>query len=258
MLTFRISPASSCELKSRKVGLLASSLGLISRWAKKASTTTIRIGNAALLKKRLMGRLSVAVGTCAKCRWTKGRRAPASGVQDRHVGQVPVPLGVVEPVPDDEAVGDLEPHVAGAELHPAALGLREQRAHLERAGSARAEVAQQVLQRQARVDDVLDDEDVATLDRGVEVLEDADDPRGLRRRAIGGDGHEVDLARDVERPHEIRQEEDGALEHADEERLAALVVLRDLSAQLSDATGQLVGLDQDLADGGVTHPSGFY
>ena len=31
MLTFRISPESSCELKSRKVGLLASSLGLIRR-----------------------------------------------------------------------------------------------------------------------------------------------------------------------------------------------------------------------------------
>ena len=31
MLTFRISPASSCALKSRNVGLFASSLGLISR-----------------------------------------------------------------------------------------------------------------------------------------------------------------------------------------------------------------------------------
>ena len=41
------------------------------------------------------------------------------------------------------------------------------------------------------------------------------------------------------------------------ERLAALVVLGDLGAELSDSAGQLVGLDQDLADGGVTHPSGF-
>jgi hypothetical protein len=49
---------SGCSLtrstNSFQVGVSAGSFGLISRWAKKASTITIKIGNAALLKNRLI------------------------------------------------------------------------------------------------------------------------------------------------------------------------------------------------------------
>src|ERR1700709_1051344 len=98
MSTVAMSPRSSCVLKSRNVGLSVSLLGLISRCAKNARTTTIRIGNAALLKKRLIGRLSVARGIRPGRRWTKGRCARASGVQDGDVRQVAVALGVVQAV----------------------------------------------------------------------------------------------------------------------------------------------------------------
>src|SRR5579875_4027459 len=64
--------------------------------------------------------------------------------------QVAMALGVVEAVADDEAVGDLEADVARGQVDLATLGLGEQRAHLERARVARAEVAQQVLQREPR------------------------------------------------------------------------------------------------------------
>src|SRR5947209_5534236 len=63
------------------------------------------------------------------------------------------------------------------------------------------------------------------------------------------DGHEVDLDRDLDLAHEIAQEEDRALEHADEQEVAAVVVGRDLRAERLDARAQLVGLDEDLADG---------
>ena len=96
-------------------------------------------------------------------------------------------------------------------------------------GLARLEVAQQVLERQPGVDDVLDDQHVAALDRRVEVLEDPHDARGLRRRAVGGDGHEVDLARHVDLAHQVGEEEDRALEHADQQQVAAGVVARDLA-----------------------------
>ena len=55
----------------------------------------------------------------------------------------------------------------------------------------------------------------------------------------------------VEVAHQVRQEEDGALQHPDEEQVAARVVGGDLPAQVADPGGQLVLLDEDLADGRI-------
>ena len=86
---------------------------------------------------------------------------------------------------------------------------------------------------------------------GVEVLEDPHDAGGLGRRAVGRDGHEVDLAGHVDVAHQVGEEEDGALQHADQQQVLALVVARDLRAQLAHAVLEVVGLDEDLADGFV-------
>src|SRR5206468_4803184 len=89
----------------------------------------------------------------------------------------------------------------------------------------------------------------AALDVDVEVLEDADDARGVGRVAVARDRHEVDLARNGQVAHQVGHEEDGALEHADQEQVAALVVGRDLRAELGDARSERLLVDQDLADG---------
>src|SRR5437763_14780952 len=68
--------------------------------------------------------------------------------QRGHERQVAVALAVVQPVADDEAVGDLEADIAGRQIDLAAGGLRQPRTDLERPRGARAEVAQQVPQRQ--------------------------------------------------------------------------------------------------------------
>ena len=72
------------------------------------------------------------------------------------------------------------------------------------------------------------------LDVDVEVLEDPDDARGVGRRAVARDRHEVDLARDRQVAHQVGHEEDRALEDADEQQVAAGVVGRDLGAELRD------------------------
>src|SRR5215217_2440972 len=167
------------------------------------------------------------------------------------IRQVPVALRVVEPVADGELVGDLEADVAGVGLDLAPLGLGQQRADLQRGRLAGLERSHQVLQRQPGVHDVLHDQDVAALERGVEVLEDPHDAGGVRRGAVGGDGHEVDLARDLDLAHQVAEEEDGALEDADQEQVLVRVVAGDLGAELADAVLQVVGLDDDLADGFV-------
>src|SRR3990172_1624063 len=177
-----------------------------------------------------------------------------------HEGKVPVALGEVEAVADHEAVGNLEADVAAVDVALAPLRLGHERAHVERGRLARLERAQEVREREARVDDILDDEDVPSLDRDVEVLENAHDARGVDPGAVARHGHEVDLAGDVDRAHEVGHEEDGALEHADEEEVAAAVVPADLGAELGDPRLERRLVDQDLFDRGaelahLAHPT---
>jgi hypothetical protein len=77
------------------------------------------------------------------------------------VRKVAVTLVVVEAVADREPIVDLEADVPRRQLDLAAIGLRQQGADLECRRPAGAEAAQKVLEGQAGVDDVLDDQDVA-------------------------------------------------------------------------------------------------
>src|SRR3954470_10310385 len=114
--------------------------------AKNASTTTMRIGKAALLKNRLTGLgLPPAQGRnegrlagvfCGSARFPPAffaysHRLLGGIIKDRDIRELAVALGVVEPVADHEAIGDLEPHVADLDVRLAPLRLGEQRAHLE-------------------------------------------------------------------------------------------------------------------------------
>ena len=86
------------------------------------------------------------------------------GAQDAHEAQVAVALAVVEPVADDELVGDLEAHVVHRDVHEAPRGLVEQGADPERGRALAAQVADEVVERQPGVDDVLDEQDVLVGD----------------------------------------------------------------------------------------------
>src|SRR5206468_9510983 len=93
--------------------------------------------------------------------------------EDADVRKISVALGEIEAVADHEPVGNLEPDVAADDVVLASVGLRQQGADVERSGLASFEVPEEIGKREARVDDVLDNEDVAALDRDVEVLEDS-------------------------------------------------------------------------------------
>src|SRR5207237_276939 len=88
--------------------------------------------------------------------------------------EVAEPLAMVEAVPDDESVGALESDVAKLRGNDATHRLVEQRAHLERCRPSSAKRVEQVRERQARIDDVLDEQHVAILSAG---------PRRPRRMA---------------------------------------------------------------------------
>ena len=119
----------------------------------------------------------------------------------------------------------------------------------ERARRAQPERAHQVVERQARVDDVLDDHDVPSLERHVEILQEADRrrPAGLVGR-VAGELDEVDVVEDRGRPRQVGEEDEARLQRCDQERLPALVVRGDLGAELGHAGRDLLGGEVHLAD----------
>jgi hypothetical protein len=103
--------------------------------------------------------------------------------------------------------------------------------------------------RQAGVDDLVDEHDVAAVDLHVEVLEEADllVPARLGE-AVAGELDEIECVCDRDRAREVGDERDARLQRADEQRVVPVVVPRDLGAELPDARGKLVGVEVDLAD----------
>ena len=260
---------SACQELRERRRLGAGPRLAISFEAKNASTITMMIGNAALLKKRLMGAPAVQERewNCWTSdqgyQWSRAvtRQAAECGAcflwicligntrQGRDIRQVPVALGVVEAVADRELVRDLEANVAGRQSRPCAApawsAARTPRATPGRGPPACA----------CRYCSVSPESTMSSTIRTLRPSSGASrslrirtTPRGVGRRAVRRDRHEVDLARDVEVAHQVGQEEHGALEHADQQQVLALVVARDLRRHLLDAVLELVRLDEDLAD----------
>src|SRR5205085_9025157 len=96
-----------------------------------------------------------------------------------------------------------EPDVLEIEVVALEALLHEQRAHLEGGGMPSQQIALQVGKREAAVDDVLDDQNVAVREVGVEVLDDAHDPARLGGRAVRGDGHEIELHVEVDAARQV-------------------------------------------------------
>jgi hypothetical protein len=169
------------------------------------------------------------------------------------VRQIPVALADVEAIPDEELVGDREANVPDGEiLHEPPVRPVEQGHDGERGRAAQRQGLAEVVQGEARVDHVLDDQDVAVGELLVQVLQEPD-PRVAARVGVGAVTRELDEVErvgDRDRPREVGDEDDARLERRDEQRLTALVVVGDLAAELADARGKLLAREVDLPDRG--------
>jgi len=87
---------------------------------------------------------------------------------------------------------------------------------------------------------------VAADDRRVEVLQQPD--CAGTAAGVGGELEEVDAVRDRQRAGEVGEEDGARLERRDEQRLAALIGLGQLGAQLADPAPDLVTGQVDLPD----------
>jgi hypothetical protein len=104
-----------------------------------------------------------------------GRRVYFAVSYDVQVREVPESLLEIEAVADEELVGHREADVGDGELvDEAPVRTVEERHGCERAGAPEPERPCEVVERQSRIDHVLDEQEVAAADLGVEILQPAD------------------------------------------------------------------------------------
>jgi hypothetical protein len=170
-------------------------------------------------------------------------------VDHANIGEASEAVVEVETVSDEVVVGHREPDVPERNVvdEPAVRPV-EQRAGSDLARPAELEGLDEVVESQARVDDVLDDEDVPTGDREVEILDQPDLRAAAERPVVAGQDDELECVRRRDRPREVGEEDEGTLEDGDENRAAARVVRGDLRPELGDPGPDLVTREIDLAD----------
>ena len=101
------------------------------------------------------------------------------------------------------------------------------------------------MQRDAAVENVLNEDDVTALDVLIQVLVDLHGAGGRGLVAVGRHSHEIDRARDGHAAHQVGHEHKAALEHADKQRLAAVEIPGNLGTQLRRARLDLLGGQQN-------------
>jgi hypothetical protein len=170
-------------------------------------------------------------------------------VDDPQVREAPEPSLQVEPVADEEVIGHGEADVAERDVvDEPPVGPVQQGAGRDLTRLAQGERLDQVVERQARVDHVLDDEDVTPRDREIEILDQSNLGLAAERPLIPCEDDEVESVGDLDRAREVGEEDERALENGDEDGLAAGVIARDLRPQLDDPCLDLVTREIDLSD----------
>ena len=158
-------------------------------------------------------------------------------LQNADVGEIAVVICVIEAVADDEFVRDLEAAHIGLVALGMARRLVQERDRRNGCGVPCAEELTQVLHGEARIDDVLDDDDMAARNVVVQILDEADDASGLRGCAVAGDSDEIHVNGAVHAAAQIDVEKRCALEHADQHGALVAKLGGQISAELLDAGG---------------------
>ena len=156
---------------------------------------------------------------------------------------------LVEPqsVAGEELVRNRETDVVERDLvDQSAIRSIEQRYSREAGGTPEAERLAQEVESQAGVDHVFDDQDVATLERCVDVLQETDG--SVAPTGVGGELDHVERMRNPELPCQVREKHHARLQRRDEDRIEPRVVPRDLDTELPDASRDLGPGEIDNAD----------
>src|SRR5687768_1145748 len=162
------------------------------------------------------------------------RSAPRSApVDDADIREIAILFRVVETVADHKSIFDLEADVLDFDIDLTPGRLAEQTRRAQRLRPAGAEDLLQVGEGQARVDDVFDNNDVPAVQGGVEIFQQPDLSRRRRALGVARNRHEIERDLSIHPAYQVREEDEGALEHGDEMQ-AIREVAPDLRRQLAD------------------------
>jgi len=163
-----------------------------------------------------------------------------------NIREMAIPLGVIDPVPHDEALGDLEAYIVYPHVDKPPLSLVDESANFDRAGPQFLELVPNRLERDPGVLDILDEQKVPPRDWKLEVFGDGHPPRGLCSTAVTRGADKVDRYRNSQLPNQVGEKDKGAPENTDENQITACVVGADDRSQLPDAPGDLVaGIEEN-------------
>ncbi len=135
---------------------------------------------------------------------------------DADVRQVAIPLIQIEAVADDEDVVDGEAQVVDGNFDFAGRRFVQKCTELDGSGAAKSEEIQDRTQRVAGIDDVFDQQDVASAYRHLDVFANPHLTRG-RAAAVARGLEEIDRYRDLDPFEELHEKEHGSLEDPDAE-----------------------------------------
>ena len=155
-----------------------------------------------------------------------------------------VVFGVIQAVTHHELVRDLEAHIGHVHRPQPPAGLVQQGGDAQGARPPLLQHVDEIVQRHAAVDDVLDHQHVRALDGAVEVLGQPHLARGGLALAIRGNADEVDARRLPHRARQVGQEEAGAFENGHQPH-AVRVIFVDLRAELADPALDRLGRQKD-------------
>ena len=104
----------------------------------------------------------------------------------------------------------------------------------------------QIAQRQAGVEDVLNQDHMASFNWVVDVLDELDGAGGDAGAAVAGDGDKIEGVVDLDGAGEVCEKDGCSFEDADEDDGLAFVVGGDLSSNFAGAIGDLLFGEENL------------
>ena len=152
---------------------------------------------------------------------------------------------MIEAVADDEFIFDLESDIFHLHVDLAAARLTEQAGRSQALRVARAKDVLEIRQREAGVDDVFDDDDVAALKRRIKVFQQAHLARAFRGGTVARDGDEIERDRTRrEGTGEVGEKHERTFQYSDEVQRCARGIRRvNFRCELIDADVNLFGAE---------------
>lgn len=160
--------------------------------------------------------------------------------------QVSILVIEVQAVTDDKAVGDLEATVVRFDGQLLPAGLAKQNGDLERRRLQLTNVLDQVAQRLAGVENVVEQQDMTAAKVGQQLRADFQPARLGGCPPIAGRLDQADADRQVEPADEVRQEHQAPGQHANDRDRLLLVVGANLPGQFGHALLNLLAGNKDL------------